>query len=166
MYYNEYLICFRETCRYLFGVEFENKITVDNVVLIKNNRKPKIYWNLARLIRLFPGDDNKVRIAEVKLGNGSIQSHSIEKLYPIELSLTHSASPKESNDLNLNKNSSGSNSNFSDFSEDYLANSTEFDDNVSSEVTFVKPNSVKNNNSRARRDNTGMINLNSDYIYY
>ena len=160
------MICFRETCRYLFGVEFENKITVDNVVLIKNNRKPKIYWNLARLIRLFPGDDNKVRIAEVKLGNGSIQSHSIEKLYPIELSLTHSASPKESNDLNLNKNFSGPNSNFSDSNKDYLAISTEFHDNISSKVTFVKPNSVKNNNSRAKRDNAGMRELDSDYIYY
>ena len=59
MYYNEYLISLGETCRDLFDVEFENKITGHDVVLIKNNLKPKIYWNLARVIRLIPEGDNK-----------------------------------------------------------------------------------------------------------
>ena len=182
LYYYEYLLSLRETCKDLYDVEFENKINVNDVVLVKNNLKPKIYWKLARVIKLFPGDDEKVRIAEVKLGNGSIQTHSIKHLFPIELSLTHSASPKESSDLldnkklsnlNLNKNISDSNSNFSDsnskfsdYNKNYLSNSTEFNNDVSSETTFAEHNSVKKNNSRSRRKTAGMRKHDSNYIYY
>ena len=169
------MLSLRETCKDLYDVEFENKINVNDVVLVKNNLKPKIYWKLARVIKLFPGDDEKVRIAEVKLGNGSIQTHSIKHLFPIELSLTHSASPKESSDLlddkklsnlNLNKNISGSNSNFLDSNKNCLTNSTEFNNDVSSETTFAEHNSVKSNNSCSRRKTAEMRKHDSNYIYY
>ena len=175
LYYYEYLLSLRETCKDLYDVEFENKINVNDVVLVKNNLKPKIYWKLARVIKLFPGDDEKVRIAEVKLGNGSIQTHSIKHLFPIELSLTHSASPKESSDLlddkklsnlNLNKNILGSNSKFSNYNNNCLTNSTEYNNDVSSETTFAEHNSVKKNNSRSRRKTAGMRKHDSNYIYY
>ena len=46
-------------------------------------------------MELIYGDDDKVRSAKVKIGDGSIQIHSISHLYPLELPLTHSHQPTE-----------------------------------------------------------------------
>ena len=47
------------------------------------------------MLELIYGDDDKVRSAKVKRGDGSIQIHSSSLLYPLELPLTHSHQPTE-----------------------------------------------------------------------
>ena len=74
---------------------------IDDVVLIKNPIKPRPYWQLGRVVKLFHGEDNKIHSINVKGGNGLTQNHLIKHLYPLELTLTHDyhLSP-ESDNLN------------------------------------------------------------------
>lgn len=40
---------------------FSNKIKLNNVILIKNPANSSPFWQLGRVIVLFPGDYNKIR---------------------------------------------------------------------------------------------------------
>ncbi|KAF2883762.1 hypothetical protein ILUMI_22407 [Ignelater luminosus] len=42
------------------------------LVLIKNDNVPCQQWPIARITKVFPGKDNKVRVVEVKTSNGSV----------------------------------------------------------------------------------------------
>ena len=64
------------------------------------------------MLELIYGDDDKVRSAKVKRGDGSIQIHSISHLYPLELPLTHSHQPTEASpDAGSSEEITDSNSN-------------------------------------------------------
>ena len=89
LWYDEYLLSLREQCKDLYQEDFENKLQVDDIVLVKNPAKPRPYWLLGRVVALVVGDDGRVRSAKVKRGDGNIQLHSLKHLYPLELSLTH-----------------------------------------------------------------------------
>ena len=93
LWYDSYLLSLREHCRALHEVNFQNKIKIDDVVLIKQPQKPRPYWVLGRVLELIIGDDGKVRSVRIKRGDGSIQVHSIKHLYPLELTLTHAHFP-------------------------------------------------------------------------
>ena len=90
LWYESYLLGLREQCRDLHEIEFVNRIKVGDVVLIRNPIKPRPFWQLGRVLELIMGDDHKVRSVKLKRGDGSVQVHSINLLYPMELSLTHS----------------------------------------------------------------------------
>ena len=71
-------------------LNFENKVNLDEVVLVKGppmTKRP--FWHLGRVVELIPGYDGKVRSVKIKKGDGSITHHSVKHLYPMELSLTH-----------------------------------------------------------------------------
>ena len=51
--------------------------------------KSRPYWLLGRVLELIVGHDDKVRSVKLKRGDGVIVHHSINHLYPLELSLTH-----------------------------------------------------------------------------
>ena len=74
-------------------MNFSNKIKLDDLILIKNPLKPRPYWQLGRVVELFPGNDNKIRSVWVKRCDGMTQTYSIKHLYPWELSLTHDYQP-------------------------------------------------------------------------
>ena len=65
----EYLLSLRETCRDIYETDFSNKIKVDQVILVKNPLKPRPFWQLGRVIELYPGSDNNTRSVKIKLGN-------------------------------------------------------------------------------------------------
>ena len=90
IWYDEYLLSLREQCKNLHQIKFVNKISVDDVVLVKGpSHKKRPHWILGRVLELIYGDDNLVRSVRLKRGDGVIQHHSISHLYPMELSLTH-----------------------------------------------------------------------------
>ena len=89
LFYNKYLLSLMEQCKDLYQWDFENKIKVGDIVLIKNPAKTCLYWPLGRVLSLNIGDDGNVRFVNLKKGDGSNHTHSIKYLYPIELSLTH-----------------------------------------------------------------------------
>ena len=73
LWHQTYLLSLREQCKDLHEIDFINHIKVNDVVLVKNPAKPRPYWLLGRVLELFYGDDDKVRSAKVKRGDGSIQ---------------------------------------------------------------------------------------------
>ena len=49
---------------------------------------------MGRVVQLFQGDDGKVRSCKVKRTDGELALHSVNHLYPMELSLTHAYNGK------------------------------------------------------------------------
>ena len=88
-FYDVYLLSLWEQCKDLYEYDFENKMKVGDIVLIKNSAKTCPYWPLGRVLNLNIGDDGNVRSVNLKKGDRSNHTHSIKHLYPMELSLTH-----------------------------------------------------------------------------
>ncbi|CAL4193431.1 unnamed protein product [Meganyctiphanes norvegica] len=98
LWYEEYLVSLRERFCDLHEVKFENRIKVDDIVLVKGKfKEKKIFWKLGRVQKIYPGDDGKVRSARVKASDGNISLRTINHLFPMELSLTHSHTSKRPN---------------------------------------------------------------------
>ncbi len=89
LWYESYLLSLREHSRNLYQQNWENKVKVGDIVLIKAVNKPRPFWMMGKILELIMGHDNKVRTVKLKQGNGSIEYHSIKNLYPLELNATH-----------------------------------------------------------------------------
>ena len=81
---NAYLLSLRESTKNSNEHRFENKIDVDDIVLIRSPQKSRPFWMPGRVVEVFKGDDNKIRSANIKR-DGSMQNYSINHLYPFEL---------------------------------------------------------------------------------
>ena len=68
---NAYLLSLKESTKNSYEHRFENKIDVDDIVLIRHPQKSIPFWLLGRVVEVFKGDDNKIRSANVKR-DGSI----------------------------------------------------------------------------------------------
>ena len=88
-WYQEYLLNLREQYRELHQADWQNRIAPGDVVLLKLPNKPRPYWLLGIVLDLVFRHDNKVRSVKIKRGDGTITHHSINLLYPLELSVTH-----------------------------------------------------------------------------
>ena len=108
LWYEEYLISLREQWKDLHEINFNNKVKVDDVVLVKGPPdKKRPYWHLGRVLEVIPGSDGKVRSVKLKRADGDIAHHSLNHLYPMELALTHdhvATSPVRSSDQDLVQN--------------------------------------------------------------
>ena len=62
-------------------MDFNNKIQVNNVVLIKNSAKTRPFWNLGRETELFQGNDGNICSARITRGDASCENHNIQHLY-------------------------------------------------------------------------------------
>ena len=61
-------------------------IKVDDIVLIAQDKMPRQFWRLGRVLKVFTSRDNKVRAAEVKVGKTEhIIRRPVNKLYPLNL---------------------------------------------------------------------------------
>ncbi|GFU37892.1 DUF5641 domain-containing protein [Nephila pilipes] len=63
------------------------KLCVRDVVLVEDINKRRIHWPLAKIIEIFPGRYNVVRLAKVKTDNG-IFLRPIQRLFPLEISMS------------------------------------------------------------------------------
>ena len=102
LWYEEYLLSLRSLYKNLYESNFENKIKVNDIVLIKNPAKGRHQWRLGRVMELIYGSDKKIRSAKILKGDDKwkdkigvplqtrkLELHSISHLYPLELSITH-----------------------------------------------------------------------------
>ena len=96
-WYNSYLLSLREYSRDLHQSEWENRIKIDDIVLIRDPVKPRPFWNLGRVVRLFPSTDGIIRSALIKRSATQTAHHSIKNLYPMELSISHSGNSTQKN---------------------------------------------------------------------
>ncbi|GFW59903.1 integrase catalytic domain-containing protein [Trichonephila clavipes] len=65
----------------------EDVIKEGDIVLIGDTNSKRIYWPLAKVIKLIPGRDGRVRVVEVLTSSGSFL-RPIQRLYPLEVSGT------------------------------------------------------------------------------
>ncbi|GFX25730.1 uncharacterized protein TNCV_4337141 [Trichonephila clavipes] len=65
----------------------EDVIKEGDIVLIGDTNSKRIYWPLAKVIKLIPGRDGRVRVVEVSTSSGSFL-RPIQRLYPLEVSET------------------------------------------------------------------------------
>ena len=89
LWYDRYLLSLRESGKDLHQIKWSNEISVDDIGLVKLLNKSRPYWVLGRVLELVRGHDDKVRSVKLKRGDGVVAHHSINHLYPIELSFTH-----------------------------------------------------------------------------
>ena len=57
---------------------------VDDIVLLVDEKKKRQDWKLARIIKLFPGKDGRVRVVRLALG-GQEFLRSVQRLVPLEV---------------------------------------------------------------------------------
>ena len=97
LWYEEYLLSLKESYRNLCDSNFANKIKEGDIVLVKNPAKTRQHWVLGRVIELYPGSDGKVRNVKLLRGDADWEKkgglkpelHSLQHLFPMELSITH-----------------------------------------------------------------------------
>ena len=70
---NAYLLSLRESTKNSYEHRFENKIDVDDIVLIRHPKQSRPFWMLGRVVEVFKGDDINIRSANVKR-DGSTQN--------------------------------------------------------------------------------------------
>lgn len=61
-----------------------DNLKVGQLVLVKDNNLPPLNWRLGRIATVFPGIDNRVRVASIKTQHGEIK-RSITKLCPLPI---------------------------------------------------------------------------------
>lgn len=91
---DEYLLSLREVNRNMFQTDWNNRIKVNDIVLIASPMKHRSQWIMGRITELLPGSDGIVRCVKLIRPDGSDGVFSINQLYPLELS-----SSSEPNDL-------------------------------------------------------------------
>lgn len=52
--------------------------------------KPRSFWLMVTVLQILKGMDNKVISVKIKQSNGAKEFHLISKLYPLELTISHS----------------------------------------------------------------------------
>ena len=57
-------------------MDFNNKIQVNDVVLIKNPAKTILFWMLGRVFQLFQGNDGNMHSAQITRGDASYENHN------------------------------------------------------------------------------------------
>lgn len=87
LWYTEYLLSLRRSGKDSYEPVWEDKIKVDDVVLISSPVKPRPLWSLGRITKLFTGKDGKTRSVELIRPDRSSGVYAISHLYPMELSL-------------------------------------------------------------------------------
>ena len=109
LWYESYLLSLREHSRNLYCSNWEDRIKVGDIVLIKAFNKPRPFWMMGKVLELIIGYDGKVRSVKLKQGNGSVEHHSINNLYPLELSVTHAVNDNAAEHATSNNDIEASN---------------------------------------------------------
>ena len=83
MWNNAYLLSLRKSTKNSYEHRFENKIDVDDIVLIRHPQKSRPFWLLGRVVEVFKGDDNKIRSANVKRDGSIQQCNNVDETPPV-----------------------------------------------------------------------------------
>lgn len=67
------------------------QLQINDLVLLCDERFPPMMWSIARIVEIFPGKDNIIRVVKVKKPDGSISQRSISKIRPLPTDDDHEA---------------------------------------------------------------------------
>ena len=87
LWYSEYLLSLREVKTDCFQPQWEDKIKVNDIVLISSPTKPRPLWTMGRITKLFTGSDGRTRSVELIRPDRSTGEYAVSLLYPLELNL-------------------------------------------------------------------------------
>ncbi|GFT35718.1 uncharacterized protein NPIL_59361 [Nephila pilipes] len=91
----KYIHRFRQTLRSQFRSQYLGQlrqqsikiyntqpINVDEIVLLEDNNKRRSYWNLARVLKVIPGQDGQIRLDLIKTENSELlrPEHRLHRL--------------------------------------------------------------------------------------
>ena len=62
---------------------------MNSIIQVSSANKPRIFWQLGRVVKLIHGDDGKVRSAILKMSNKETAHYSVKHLFPLEIQSTH-----------------------------------------------------------------------------
>ena len=85
IWYEDYLLSLRENQSKIFEKNWHNTIAAGDVVLVKLPNKPRPFWLLGRVKSVVLGYDGKIRSVLLLRGDGVECHHSINHLYPMEI---------------------------------------------------------------------------------
>jgi len=88
-WYDEYLISLREQSTKLYQSDWTNRIKIGDLVIIKDSMRPRVFWQMGRVVDTIAGSDTNIRSVQLQKSDGTVVHHSINNLYPLELSITH-----------------------------------------------------------------------------
>ncbi|GFX56031.1 integrase catalytic domain-containing protein [Trichonephila clavipes] len=88
----EYLSQLRETR----NIKGENTLSEGDIVLVGDDHTKRLNWNLGKILKLYPGKDKKVRVAQVKTKFGSFL-RPVQKLYLLEVTEKNKSSVHPTN---------------------------------------------------------------------
>ncbi|KAH1021518.1 hypothetical protein HUJ04_011023 [Dendroctonus ponderosae] len=74
----EYLTSLQVRTKWKAGTE--NPVKIGSLVILMEDNTPPLKWPLARVIELYPGTDNIVRVVSVRLPNGTIVRRTLSKI--------------------------------------------------------------------------------------
>jgi len=86
LWYEDYLLSLRENSRDVFQKDWENKVKINEVVLISSTTKSRAWWQLGLITELNVGRDGLVRSAKVKRADRTEALYPISMLHPLEIS--------------------------------------------------------------------------------
>ncbi|GFX00045.1 DUF5641 domain-containing protein [Trichonephila clavipes] len=66
------------------NIKGENTLSEGDIVLVGDDYTKRLNWNLGKILKLYPGKDKKVRVAQVKTKFGSFL-RPVRKLYLLEV---------------------------------------------------------------------------------
>lgn len=73
-------------------------VKLGEVVLLENDSKKRLFWPMAKVVQIYPGKDDNVRVVRLKTSTGEIL-RLVRKIYPLEIrSSTTEKSEKEKAD--------------------------------------------------------------------
>lgn len=79
----EYLLMLRST-HYVKPAGIAREFKVNDIVLINDDKLPRHFWKLGRVVAVFPGRDGKVRSCQVKT-NTFVIKRPVQLLYNLEI---------------------------------------------------------------------------------
>jgi hypothetical protein len=84
MWKEDYLLQLR-TAHHVRNPLANDQLKHGEVVLIKDDKTPRLNWRLARVDQLIPGRDGRVRSAILRLSDGKHLRRAIEHICPLEV---------------------------------------------------------------------------------
>ena len=75
------------------------ELSVGSVVMVREDKYPRLQWPLGRVTKLFPGRDGKIRSVEILTSKGKTLTRSIQLLHDLEISDNPPASEKDNSEL-------------------------------------------------------------------
>ena len=62
------------------------ELSVGSIVLVREDKYPRLQWPLGRVTQLFPGRDGKIRSVQIKTSKGKTLTRSVQLLHELEIS--------------------------------------------------------------------------------